>query len=316
MTLDNETSQPLREPLGGEERKTVLPVSIVIPAYNEEDAIGATVQKCRRVLDALGDSGSMIVVVDDGSTDRTTAEAHAHGAVVVRHPANGGYGRALKDGILAARHDTIVIADADGTYPLEDIPRLLGDYVKGFNMVVGARTGEHYRESWHKAPLRVTLRWLVEFTVGQRIPDVNSGLRVFSKEEVLPYFNRLCDVFSFTTSLTLAYMMTGKYISYIPIAYHKRVGRSKVRLFRDSLRTLQFIVQSVLYYNPIKLFLVLCGLLFVFATFCLAICAPLRLTAGFYLGIGSLLAVPIVFGLGLIAEMMRQIMLAGQPKKP
>ncbi len=284
-------------------------ICVVIPAFNEAGSIAHTIAECRRVFECMGRPDSVVVVVDDGSSDQTAELARQHGAVVVRHPANAGYGRSLKDGILASPHDTIVISDADGTYPIDRVPDLLAEYARGFDMVVGARTGEHYRESWYKSPLRAILRHLVEFTVGRRIPDVNSGLRVFSKSTVLPYFNRLCDVFSFTTSLTLAYMMTGRFISYMPIAYHQRVGRSKVRLFRDSLRTLQYITQSILYYNPIKLFLVFCGLIAVFGGLCLAVCAVLRLSAGFYLGIGSLLSILIMFGLGLIAEMMRQIML-------
>ncbi len=141
------------------------------------------------------------------------------------------------------------------TYPFTEVPKLLEEYHKGFDMVVGARTGEHYRESNLKSPLRKILKFLVEFTAGRKVPDVNSGLRVFSKTTIIAYLNHLCDTFSFTTSMTLAYMMTGKFVKYIPIPYDKREGKSKVRLFRDSLRTLQYILQAINYYNPIKIFL-------------------------------------------------------------
>ena len=122
-------------------------------------------------------------------------------------------------------------------------------------MVVGARTGKYYRESIMKSLLRIILKFLVEFTAGRSIPDINSGLRVFSKKTITNYLQHLCNTFSFTTSLTLAYMMTGKFVEYIPIEYGKRMGVSKVRLFRESLRTLQYITQSIIYYNPLKLFI-------------------------------------------------------------
>lgn len=283
-------------------------ISIIIPAYNEQDAIVETVKSARRVLTDDGIEPCEILVVDDGSSDETANLAREAGAEVIKHPHNIGYGRSLKDGIRNAKFDTVVITDADGTYPLDEIPSLLKEYKNGFNMVVGARTGKHYRESWFKAPLRMILKWLVEFTAGRKIPDINSGLRVFSKKEAIPYLNHLCDTFSFTTSITLAYMMTGKYVSYIPIPYSKRVGQSKVRLFRDSLRTLQYIVQSILYYNPIKLFIVICGFTLLFSASCFLIAALVQHTGGFYLGIGSILVTLIIFSLGLIADLLCQIM--------
>jgi hypothetical protein len=176
---------------------------------------------------------------------------------------------------------------------------------------VGARTGPHYRESLVKSPLRRILKWLVEFTVGRPIPDVNSGLRVFSRQDVAPYLGTLCNTFSFTTSLTLAYMMTGRFVTYLPIPYRARVGSTKVRLFRDGLRTLQYIVQAILYYNPLKIFLVICGLIVAGSVLSLAAATLFRLVSAFYLGIGGLLVAVIVFCLGLIAELLRQILGAG-----
>ena len=246
--------------------------------------------------------------MDDGSSDETANLARETGAEVIKHPHNIGYGRSLKDGIRNAKYDTVVITDADGTYPLDEIPPLLKEYKNGFNMVVGARTGKHYRESIFKSPLRKILKWLVEFTAGRKIPDINSGLRVFSKKEAIPYLSHLCDTFSFTTSMTLAYMMTGKYVTYMPIPYNKRVGESKVRLFRDSLRTLQYIVQAILYYNPIKLFIVICGFTLSFSVLCFFMSAFLQLTSAFYLGVGSILVTLIIVSLGLLADLLCQIM--------
>jgi len=280
-------------------------ISVVVPAFNEAGAIGDTVARIRTTL---GATDHEVVVVDDGCTDQTAQEAAAAGARVITHPHNLGYGAALKTGIRAAAFDTIVITDADGTYPINEIPRLLAEFRRGFNMTVGARTGDHYHESLLKSPLRYLLKWLVEFTTGRRIPDVNSGLRVFSRQEILPYLDHLCNTFSFTTSVTLAYMMTAKFVGYVPIAYNQRIGQTKVRLFRDSLRTLQYIVQAILYYNPLKMFLLISAALLVLAVFLMIVALQWKIMTAFFLGVGCLLMVIVVFSLGLLAELLSQIM--------
>jgi glycosyltransferase involved in cell wall biosynthesis len=281
-------------------------ISVVIPAFNEEQSIGITIAAVQR-LPNYGD-GWETLVVDDGSTDRTSATASAHGARVIRHPHNLGYGRALKTGIDAASHDTIIIIDADGTYAADDIPGLVEAYADGFDMVVGVRSGKDLREPFLKVVLRAVLTLLVEFTAGRRIPDVNSGLRVFSRKAIQPYFGQLCDTFSFTTSLTLAYMMTARFVNFVPIRYGTRLGQSKVRLLRDALRTLQYVVQAILYYNPIKLFLLTslsaAAVTLVLAAVALTVSST---TTVLVIAIGSGVSM-VLFGLGLVADLLRQIM--------
>ncbi|CAA7619075.1 Glycosyl transferase family 2 [Magnetospirillum sp. LM-5] len=281
-------------------------ISVVIPAFNEQDAIVETIQQVRQTL--CDYAGFEIVVVDDGSSDRTGELAAEHGAKVVRHPMNAGYGRSLKDGIAAAANPIIAITDADGTYPIGRIPAMLAELDKGFHMAVGARTGEEYRESVVKAPMRKLLTILVEFTTGRRIPDVNSGLRVFRRAEAMEFFPHLCNTFSFTTSLTLAYMMNGRYISYMDIPYYKRIGTTKVRLFKDAIMTLQYIVQAILYYNPLKLFLMLSAMSIVFSIVCLMSSIFLSFNAGYYWFVGGILLSILIFCLGLLADLLRQIM--------
>ena len=138
--------------------------SVVIPALNEGDAVGDVVRRVRAVMASTGEPHE-IVVVDDGSTDNTAEEARAAGAVVIQHPLNAGYGAGLKTGIANARFDRIVITDADGTYPVDRIPDLIA-YADRFDMVVGARRGKYYRESFIKEPSRLALGWLVR--VGAR----------------------------------------------------------------------------------------------------------------------------------------------------
>ncbi|MDQ3193514.1 MAG: glycosyltransferase family 2 protein, partial [Bacteroidota bacterium] len=249
-------------------------------------------------------------------SDKTSEMSIKSGAISISHPHNIGYGRSLKDGIRAASHDTIVITDADGTYPLEMIPVLKHEYEKGFNMVVGARQGENYEESFKKEVLRLILKKLVEFTAGRKIPDINSGLRVFSKKEVTPYFSKLCDTFSFTTSLTLAYMMNGKFVQYIPIDYKKREGKTKVRLFRDSMRTLQFIIEAILFYNPIKIFIVFCAGLLSMAAVNFILSLIFKRPITFYFGIGCVLLAILMFGFGLISVQLKHIMSSNESKKP
>jgi glycosyltransferase involved in cell wall biosynthesis len=297
-------------------RRDITRISIVIPAYNEGANIAETVEQATRLMREAGIAQADLVVVDDGSRDETGARAELGGARVVVHPTNAGYGRSLKDGIAVAKHDAIVITDADGTYPLETIPRLLAEYAKGFDMVVAARTGNVYHGPFIKRSLRLLLKFLVEFTAGRKVPDVNSGLRVFSRAAVMPYFPHLSEGFSFTTSMTLAYMMTGKFVTYLEVPYYERVGQTKVRLFRDALRTLQFIIEAIVYYNPIKIFILIsliCGVLMI-AT--LASGFAFKSAGLVVVGAGLGICVVLVFCLGLIAVLLKQIMDTGRRSPP
>lgn len=284
-------------------------ISIVIPVYNEESVILETIQRCKAILSEIGNENSEIIIVDDCSKDNSYQIALNAGAVVVRHPHNSGYGRSLKDGIRIAKNDTIVITDADGTYPIERIPDLYIKYKEGFDMVVGARQGKNYDESFKKKGLRLILKSLVEYTSGRKIDDINSGLRIFSKSTILDYFDTLCDTFSFTTSITLAYMMTGRFVAYIPISYHKRVGKSKVKLFKDTLRTLQYIVEAILYYNPLKIFLLFSIMIFLLGIVSLGVGLVFQFKSAFYLAVGAVILSIVFFGMGLIAVLLKQILL-------
>ena len=283
-------------------------LSVVIPALNEREAIVDTVKRVHAVLTEAKIEPFEVIVVDDGSNDGTGDLAREAGAVVVRHPHNVGYGRSLKDGITAARYPAIAITDADGTYPIEDIPKLYAMYGEGYDMVVGARTGKFYKESIIKSPLRWVLRSIVEWTAGRKIPDINSGLRIFHRDLTISHFNHLCDTFSFTTSMTLAYMMKGRFVGYRPIDYFQRIGKTRVRLFRDSIRTLQYVVEACVYFNPLKIFTLLaflCGLMGV-ASFAAGV--GFKIVTLFWLGIGCGLMSIVVFSLGLVCVLLKQIM--------
>lgn len=239
--------------------------SVIVPALNEEAGIATVLDR----LNALTPKPE-VIVVDDGSTDKTGEIARSKGATVLRHPAPGGYGRSLKDGINAATHDIVMITDADGTYPIERMPEFLALMEQGFDMVVGARQGRHYRGSFFKMPARIVFKWLVEFATGRRIPDINSGLRAFRKSGVQPFEQDLCNGFSFTTTITLIYCLTGKFLTYVPIDYAARAGRSKVKIIHDTLRTMQYITEVIATYNPLKLYVLMSGVLAIFAALSIA----------------------------------------------
>jgi glycosyltransferase involved in cell wall biosynthesis len=180
---------------------------------------------------------------------------------VLRHEENRGYGAALKTGFAAARYPVVVITDADGTYPEDRIQELLRCVDDGAEMAVGARTGADVRIPRVRRPAKAFLRWLASFLSGRRIPDLNSGLRAMRRDLVLRYRAILPDGFSFTTTITLASLTNAHRVDWVSIDYAQRQGRSKIRPVRDTLGFTSLIVRTVLYFNPLKVFGPLAGLL-------------------------------------------------------
>lgn len=284
-------------------------ISVVIPAYNEEQSIEATIDEIKKVMKKNKIyKNSEIIIVNDGSSDNTASIAQKCGAVVITNPTNMGYGFSLKRGIKAAKNETIVITDADLTYPFDVVPEMLEKKKEGFDLVVAARTGKYYRQSIFKSILRKMLKRLVEFVSEKKIKDINSGLRIFDKSLVIKYFPRLCDTFSFTTSQTLAYFMNNHFVTYIDIPYNKRVGKSKIKLFRDSLKSMKYILESCVYYNPLKIFTALSMFCIVLSIIGFIFSHFIGIKAGYILGLGGLLVSVIVFSIGLLAVILKQIM--------
>ena len=236
-------------------------LSIIIPVYNEAEAIETTIAKCYNVMKKT-DIEFEIIAVNDCSTDATAEiiqkqlDSYSN-LKVINHPTNSGYGRALKSGISLAAHEIICILDADATYNPEYIPELYREFEKGTDLLIGRRTGVHFKGNFIKNTMRKIYRTIIHFVVGSEVPDANSGLRLFKKSQIVNYFPHLCNGFSFTTSQTLIMFLEGYFVKFVPIEYPKREGKTKVKLFRDSLRTLQFITQIIIRYNPLKLYLAL-----------------------------------------------------------
>lgn len=227
-------------------------VSVIIPCYNEERAVGPVLDRVRHTMEAL-ERPYEIIAVDDGSADRTVERLEAAAVTLIRHPHNRGYGAALKTGARAARHDTLVITDADGTYPNERIPELLAR-LENADMVVASRTGERVHVPAARRPAKWALTKLAHYLSGQRIPDLNSGLRAIRRTLWIKYEPVFPDGFSLTTTLTLAALTNGHVVEYLPINYHARVGRSKIRPIRDTMNFIRLILRTVLYFDPLKVF--------------------------------------------------------------
>lgn len=231
---------------------TSAPVSVIIPAYNEEKAINLQIEAIRQVL-SNDDIPYEIIVIDDGSTDNTGQEARKAGARLFRHPENHGYGASLKTGILSASNETVVIIDGDGTYPADQIPELL-KRLKMSDMVVGARIGEQVHNSWIRRPAKWLLRLLATWIAEQPIPDLNSGMRAFRKDCIKQYFALLPNRFSFTTTVTLAYIVDNYRVAYMPINYLPRLGKSKIVPWHF-MDFLMLIIRMSMMFNPLKVFL-------------------------------------------------------------
>jgi len=248
------------------EEQSSTQVTAVVPCFNEAEAIQRTVEELESAL--AGGACFEVIVVDDGSTDATgkileeleSGGDHPH-LRVLRHPRNRGYGASVKTGIRRARGEIVVITDADGTYPHDRVAELV-ELVAEADMAVGARVGEGVSYSWLRRIPKVFLQAYTSWLVGERIPDMNSGLRAFRRTVAERFFKVLPDGFSLTTTITVAMMRGGFDVRFVPISYSPRVGRSKIRPIRDTLRFIQLIVRTGMYFAPLRVLLPIFALLF------------------------------------------------------
>jgi len=246
--------------------RPMIELTVVIPAYNEANGIRPAVTQLAAVLARSGIAHE-VLIVDDGSTDGTgeaIAELSAKLPAVraISHAVNRGYGAALKTGIGAAAAPVIAITDADGTYPEDSLPGLYRELVaRNADMVVGARTGGNVHIPLVRRPAKAVLRLLANYLTGKKIPDLNSGLRVFRREPVMERFNLISDGFSFTTTVTMALLARNKAVIFVPIDYRKRTGSSKIRPIADTFNFTVLILRVSIYFEPLKVFLPVSGVL-------------------------------------------------------
>ena len=231
-----------------------MSLSVVIPVYNEEKSIETTILKLHSILKNIDYE---LIVVNDCSIDMTKEVLKGIANIkVLEHSKNKGYGASIKNGIKNSKYDFIAITDADGTYPNE---RLIEFYQIIINdkldMVVGSRTGSNVNIPLIRKPAKWFIGKLANYIVDKKIPDINSGLRIFKKSSFLPFMKIIPDGFSLTTTLTLG-MLSGNYeLKFLPIDYFTRSGKSKIRPIHDTLNFIKLILKIGLYFAPLKIFL-------------------------------------------------------------
>lgn len=233
-------------------------ITVVIPVYNEKKEITNTISDIYTTLSHV-DILFEVIVVDDCSTDGTGAKLDYYltqkehpNLHIIHAPVNRGYGRSLKTGITASKGEYIIITDADGTYPIKDMPRLV-KFREQYDMVVGSRTSKNVHIPITRKPAKWFLNNLSSFLVGKKIKDLNSGLRLFRKDMCLKFWNLYPEKFSFTSTITIAAMMNGFSVKYIPIDYFKRSGTSSIKPI-DFARFFSLIIKILTRFNPIKMF--------------------------------------------------------------
>ena len=242
-------------------KKQAMTTSIIIPCYNEKNAIRDTIDCIQAVIRKSEINDVEIIAVNDGSSDGSehvlnslAEDDQTNNLFVVHHKRNQGYGAALKTGIRRSQSDYICITDADGTYPNERIPELINQITSNdLDMVVGARIGPNVDYSKIRSiPKMILVPW-VSFLCGTDVPDMNSGLRIFRRDRSLDFLKLLPDGFSFTTTITICLLRNRYAVEFTPISYAKRIGKSHIKPIRDTLRFTQLILRTGMYFAPMRL---------------------------------------------------------------
>jgi glycosyltransferase involved in cell wall biosynthesis len=270
-------------------------ISIVVPAYNEEQSIGKVVVG----LKSLGKDVE-VIVVDDGSTDNTYREICRQAIKVIRHPYNKGYGAALKSGIHKSRGNFICFFDADSQHSIEDLKEMIqqiGDY----DAVIGMRTAESHVQSVRR-PGKKILGLVANYLSNYKIPDLNCGLRILKRKVLLSIIHLLPDGFSFSTTTTIAMYKMGYTIKWVPVTTSPRIGKSTVKQFKHGSETLMLITRLITLFDPLKVFLPLSiFLIFLGGTyqFVLIIFKGFHIVGGAIL---TILAGILIFFFGILAD--------------
>lgn len=233
-------------------------LSVVIPAYNEEDGIAKIAQRVlaiKKDLQRVGIEDLELLVVDDGSQDQTAHIAEGiEGLRLIQHPHNKGYGAALKTGFNQAKGELIGFLDADGTYPPEFFPQLCVEAINGSDLVIGSRmSGADSQMPITRRIGNLFFANLLTLIGRQPVSDSASGMRVF-KREVLERIYPLPDGLNLTPVMSTRAIHEGIHMSEVSIPYSERLGRSKLSVVRDGTTFLHSIVWTVLNYNPVRVF--------------------------------------------------------------
>lgn len=275
-------------------------ISVVIPARNEAASVAKVVAGVREVL-----PGAEVVVVDDGSTDRTAEVAAGAGARIVSRPRGLGNGAAVKAGARVAAGDLIVFMDADGQHDPAEIPRLLAALDEGYDMVVGARDRRGQANAG-RALANGFYNRFASWMTGYRIEDLTSGFRAARTAKFREFLALLPNGFSYPSTSTIAFIRSGYPVGYVPIAVARREGKSHIRPIRDGLRFLLIIFRIASLYSPLKLFVPVAAL---FTLLGLGNYAYTFATEGRFTNMSALLisAGVLTFMIGLVSEQITQL---------
>ena len=221
--------------------------SVIVPAFNEGLSI-------RQLVSDLQTAASWheILVVDDGSSDDTGAQAGAAGARVIRHPYNKGNGAAVKSGIRQASGTFVLIVDGDGQHRPADAVRLISQ-LSEYDLVVGARsvaTQATTSRRWGNSLLNRLASYLTE----RPIPDLTSGFRAARRDCLLEFLHLIPNGFSTPTTTTLAFLKAGYSVQFVPVEAAVRQGVSKIRLGPDGAKFVLILLKLITIFSPLRIF--------------------------------------------------------------
>jgi glycosyltransferase involved in cell wall biosynthesis len=223
-------------------------VSIIIPALNEEPSIEQVV---RGLVTRFPDSE--VIVVNDGSTDKTEMLASQAGARVINHDSPRGYGSALRSGILASTRDFVLFCDADGQHRIEDVARVMAECTN-CTMAVGARTTASHAPIKRRPGKFIIQHW-ANLLARQQIPDINSGLRIIEKCVLLKCLHLMPSGFSFSTTSTFALLKGNYAVKWVPITVQARKGESTVRQLKHGPEAMMLMLRLTVLFDPLRVFL-------------------------------------------------------------
>ena len=229
-----------------------IDVSVVLPCLNEEASVAACVQHARTWFERAGVRGE-VIVVDNGSTDRSREEAQRAGARVIEERRRG-YGAAHRRGFEESRGEIIVMADADATYDLLQLDPLIEPLRQGYDMTVGNRMDgmSPGAMTWsHRFIGTPAISLLLRLFAGSRLGDSQCGLRAFTREAYERMDLRSTGM-ELASEMILKASRRGLKVAERPVPYAVRVGESKLNTFRDGWRHLRFL----LVHSPMFLFLI------------------------------------------------------------
>jgi glycosyltransferase involved in cell wall biosynthesis len=275
-----------------------MKLSVVIPVYNEAQIVGSFIEAVHKKI-----PDAEIIVVNDGSDDNTADVAARSGAKVISHPYNIGNGAAVKTGIRNAVGDKILLMDGDGQHNPDDIPALL-EASNNYDMAVGARSPESHANLLRRFA-NFIYNILATYITGIRVKDLTSGFRVINRMTATKYLYLLPNTFSYPTTITLAYLRSGRSVNYVPINAAKRIGKSKIKPLKDGSRFLIIMIKIATLYSPLSIFMPTSIIFFLLG---LANYAYTYLSVHRFTNMSALFLVTsiIIFMMGLISEQITQ----------